>query len=54
MDDLAGERGTLPAAREAQFLRLRDVIENIASLKFDSSTIVRGRVVRIFAKDIPK
>jgi hypothetical protein len=52
MDDLAGKRGTLPAEREAQFMRLREVIERIASDKFDSDTIVRGAVVRIFAKHV--
>ena len=52
MDDLGGKRGTLPAEREAQFMRLREVIERIASDNFDSETIVRGAVVRIFAKHI--
>ena len=53
MDELAGKRGTLPAEREAQFLRLRETIERIASNEFDSEAIVRGAVVRIFAKHIP-
>jgi hypothetical protein len=39
MDDLGGKR-------------LREVIERIASDNFDSETIVRGAVVRIFAKHI--
>jgi hypothetical protein len=52
MDDLGGKRGTLPAEREAQFMRLREVIERIASDNFDSETIVRGAVVRIFATHI--
>ena len=30
MDELAGKRGTQPAEREAQFLRLRETIERIA------------------------
>jgi Protein of unknown function (DUF1488) len=52
MDELAGKRGTLPAEREAQFLRLRETIERIASDNFDSDAAVRGAVVRIFAKHI--
>jgi hypothetical protein len=52
MDDLAGKRGTLPAEREAQFLSLREAIERIASDTCDEGTMVRGAVVRIFAKHI--
>ena len=52
MDELDGKRGTLPAEREAQFLRLREAIERIASDTFDEGTIVRGAVVRVFAKHI--
>jgi hypothetical protein len=52
MDELAGKRGTLPAEREALFLRLREAIERIASDNFDEGTIVRGAVVRVFAKHI--
>jgi hypothetical protein len=50
----AGKRGALPAEREAQFLCLREAIERIASDNFDHDTIVRGAVVRIFAKHIRK
>ena len=54
MDDLVGgARGTL-TDREAQFLRLREAIESIASAKFHSGTLIRGSAVRIFAKDIRK
>jgi hypothetical protein len=52
MDELAGKRGTLPAEREAQFVRFRETIERIASDQFDSDSTVRGEVVRIFAKHI--
>ncbi len=52
MDELAGKRGTLPAEREAQFLRLRETIERIASDNFDSDAVVRDALVRIFAKHI--
>jgi hypothetical protein len=47
MDQLAGTRGTLPAEREAQFLRLRDGIERIASDVFDEMPTSGGKV-RIF------
>jgi hypothetical protein len=53
MDELAGTRGTASAARQAQFVRLRDAIERLASEKFDRGGIVRGAVVRLFVKDIP-
>jgi Protein of unknown function (DUF1488) len=52
MDELAGKRGTPPAEREAQFKRLREIIERIASDNFDNDTVVRGAVTRIFAKHI--
>ena len=50
MDELAGKKGTRPAEREAQFLSLREMIERIASDNFDHDSVVRGTVVRIFAK----
>jgi hypothetical protein len=49
MDTIAGVRGTLPTEREAQFLRLRDRIERIASDKFDRDNL---QPVRIFAKKV--
>ena len=52
LDELAGGRGPTLAAREALFLRQRPEIERIASNIFDDDTIVRGAVVRIFAKHI--
>ena len=54
MDDLVGGARVAVADREEQFLRLREAIESISSAKFHSGTIVRGSVVRIFAKDIRK
>jgi len=33
---------------------MRETIERLASVKFDTGTIVRGSVLRIFAKDIRK
>jgi len=54
MDELAGETGTLSIARQAQFLSHRDAIERIASELFDSSRHVKGTVVRIFTKHIPR
>jgi hypothetical protein len=48
MDDLGGKRGTLPAEREAQFMRLREVIERIASDLFDKGKPRQGGMIRIF------
>jgi Protein of unknown function (DUF1488) len=54
MDDLAGGKGTLAADREAQFFRLRDAIEHVASTIFDEKTILEGAVLRVFSKHIRK
>jgi hypothetical protein len=54
MDDVAGGKGTLPADREAQFLRLRERIEHIASTIFDEKAVLKGGVLRIFSKHIGK
>jgi len=52
IDELVGgPRGT-SVDRETQFSLLRETIESLASTKFDTSPIVRGSVLRIFAKDI--
>ena len=52
IDELVGgPRGT-SVDRETQFSLLRETIERLASTKFDTSPIVRGSVLRIFAKDI--
>jgi hypothetical protein len=47
MDEFAGVRGTMPAEREAQFLRLRHEIERIASSPFDEMPTLGGKT-RIF------
>ena len=52
MDELAGKKGTRPAEREAQFMRLRVEIERIASNNFDDDSVVQSPVVQIFAKHI--
>ena len=39
MDDMEGSRGTKPAQREAQFLRLRDRIEERAARKFAAAEL---------------
>lgn len=52
MDELAGVRGTPSIARQAQFVALRDAIEQIASGLFDGGPIVKGSVIRIFTKHI--
>jgi Protein of unknown function (DUF1488) len=49
MDTIAGVRGTLPTERRAQFLKLRDRIERIASVKFERDNL---EPVRIFAKTV--
>jgi hypothetical protein len=45
MDELAGFKGTRPFEREAQFLKLRDKIERIASDLFEEA--VPGPIVLI-------
>ena len=54
MDELAGVKGTESLARQAQFLALRVAVERIASDMFDAAPAVKGYVVRIFTKHIPK
>jgi len=49
MDSIAGVRGILPTEREAQFLRLRDQIERIASDRFDRDNL---QPVCVFAKNV--
>ena len=53
MDELAGTRGTASMARQAQFVTLRDAVEQIASDIYDSSPL-RGATIRIFTKHIAK
>ncbi|QPF81926.1 DUF1488 family protein [Bradyrhizobium genosp. L] len=54
MDELAGTRGTPSIARQGQFVALRDAVERIASDLYDSGPMVKGVIVRIFTKHIPK
>jgi hypothetical protein len=54
LDDLVGGPRGSYVDRETRFSQLRETIEILASAKFDTSTIVRGGILRIFAKDIPK
>jgi hypothetical protein len=54
IDELVGGPRGSYVDRETQFSLLRETIESIASAKFDTGTMVRGSVLRIFAKDIPK
>ena len=54
MDELAGVKGTQSIARQAQFLALRDAIEQLASDMFDKAPAVKGLVLRIFTKHIRK
>jgi hypothetical protein len=48
MDQLAAIKGTMPSEREAQFSRLRDGIERIASDLFDETKPNPVRLIRIF------
>jgi hypothetical protein len=52
MDDLAGEKGVRPNEREAQFRRLRDAIERVASDTFDQRSISAVETIRIFSKHV--
>jgi hypothetical protein len=52
MDELAGTKGTLGIARQAQFVAHREAIERIASDLYDEAPRFKGYVVRIFTKHI--
>lgn len=52
LDELAGMKGTESSARVAQFLSLRQTIEQIASRLFDEKPVVPGAVIKIFSKHI--
>jgi hypothetical protein len=52
LDDLAGEKGVRPNERDAQFKRLRDAIECVASRMFDESGMSAGETLRIFSKHV--
>ncbi len=52
LDDLDGEKGTRHSEREAQFRRLRDKIERIASDTFERRGRPKGETIRIFSKDV--
>jgi Protein of unknown function (DUF1488) len=54
IDELVGGPRGSYVDRETQFSQLRETIESLASAKFDAGTVVRGSILRIFAKDIPK
>ena len=53
LDQLAGAKGTMPDEREAQFLQLRDTIEQIASDLFDKGTATPAKTTRIFYHHVP-
>ena len=52
MDDLAGEKGVRPNEREAQFARIRDAIERVASEIFDQRDRSAVETIRIFSKHV--
>jgi hypothetical protein len=56
LDDLAGQRSKPPRVldRDTQFLEFRDQIEKLASDQFDRDIESKPKLVRIFAKHIPK
>jgi hypothetical protein len=56
LDELAGQRSKPPRVlnRDAQFLEFRDQIEKLASDQFDRDIESKPKLVRIFAKHIPK
>ena len=52
IDELVGGPRGNSVDRETEFSLLRETIESLASTKFDSGPVIRGSVLRIFAKDI--
>jgi hypothetical protein len=52
LDDLAGAKGFRPGERDAQFRRLRDVIERVARVVFEESGSAAGQTIRIFSKHV--
>jgi hypothetical protein len=56
LDDLAGQRSKPPRVlnRDAQFLEFRDQIEKLVSDQFDRDVESKPKLVRVFAKHIPK
>jgi hypothetical protein len=52
LDELAGKMGTESSERVAQFLALRQKVEQTASRLFEEKPILRGSVVRIFSKHV--
>ena len=52
-DQLSGERRSAgPADRQIQFLRHRDIIEELSSAQFDTRARARPVLIEIFAKHI--
>ncbi|SFV18532.1 Protein of unknown function [Bradyrhizobium arachidis] len=49
LDDLDHTKGTLPGERQAQFMRLRETVERVASVAFEQGKR-KGEPVRIFSK----
>ena len=52
LDDLDGSKGTRPGEREAQFSRLRDVVERLASYAFEQQGRRKGERLHIFSKHV--
>lgn len=52
LDEMAGMQATESSARMAQFLSLRETIEQTASRLFDERPALPGSVVKIFFKHV--
>jgi hypothetical protein len=52
LDDLDGSKGTRPDEREAQFRRLRDAVERVASYAFEQQGRRQRERLRIFSKHV--
>ncbi|WP_354230549.1 DUF1488 family protein [Bradyrhizobium sp. F1.4.3] len=52
LDDLDGTKSTRPGEREAQFGRLREAVERVASNAFEQQGKPNGQRVRIFSKHV--
>lgn len=52
LDELAGTEGTESSARMAQFLAIREKVEQTASRLFDEKPVLHGSVIRIFSKHV--
>jgi len=52
LDDLDSTKGTRPDEREAQFMRLREMVERVASVAFEQQDKRTAERVRVFSKHV--